>query len=647
MATRLSSAAKTDVGLKRTNNEDNLILVPSQGLYVLADGMGGHASGQVASTMCVSHVAKFICETAKQPGFEFPYKTAPDLSFEAKLLVNAIKFANERVFIQSCKDRSMEGMGTTVTAILNAPQGLILAHVGDSRIYRVRNGQIKQMTRDHSLLNHLLDKGELKPEDAANFANKNVILRAIGLKDYVEVEVQEVKREQGDIYMMCSDGLSDIVSDSLIAQAIANNAKNLPEACNALISLALKAGGKDNVTVVCVGIEQEDDTQSQPAPAVSRMNMAPVQPGMMPPGMMPPNMQQPGMMPPGMMPPNMQQPGMMPPNMQNMGARPMNMQQNLGRMPMNPAAQFANAPNMGMPPMQRQNMPMPIGTGMSQMPQMPAAAKPQRMHSVREIIERRPAPRPMPKPIGTAGRSGSMPSMPAAPGMTKVKPAAIEEWDELNKQNAEDVRQTAQNDQEELHNNERDTAKAVSPQEKLQTSELRNVSTLTNEEKAELPETSLLLMEAPTAADAQEPQVKSSNLVAGFDEDDCRTIIECPIITDDMLSIPDEEDDDDEDKTRVTSRPDMSFSPASNPTDNDDIKTQDLPKVSAPAFRGYVAPKEAITPPKDDFDDDDSIEIGVMPKKPLKSFCFEDDDDDDEATRQFTKPSFGFNNKPW
>ena len=112
MATRLSSAAKTDVGLKRTNNEDNLFLVPSQGLYVLADGMGGHASGQVASTMCVSHVAKFICETAKQPGFEFPYKTAPDLSFEAKLLVNAIKFANERVFIQSCKDRSMEGMGT-------------------------------------------------------------------------------------------------------------------------------------------------------------------------------------------------------------------------------------------------------------------------------------------------------------------------------------------------------------------------------------------------------------------------------------------------------------------------------------------------------------------------------------------------------
>ena len=138
MTTRLTCAAKTDVGLKRTNNEDNLVMVPSHGLYVLADGMGGHASGQVASTMCVTHVAQFMCETCHQPGFEFTYKPDPKLSYEANLLVNAIKYANERIFIQSCKDRSMEGMGTTITAILNAPHGLVLAHVGDSRIYRIR-----------------------------------------------------------------------------------------------------------------------------------------------------------------------------------------------------------------------------------------------------------------------------------------------------------------------------------------------------------------------------------------------------------------------------------------------------------------------------------------------------------------------------
>lgn len=263
MATRLVSAARTDVGLKRSNNEDNYILVPSQGLYILADGMGGHSSGQVASTMCVQHLTQFICETAKQANFELPYPPSPSLSYEANVVANAVKFANERVFIQSCKDRSMEGMGTTVTVIHNVAHGLILAHVGDSRIYRIRNKQITQLTRDHSLLNHLLDKGEIRPDDASNFANKNVILRAIGLKDNVDVEVKEVPREQGDIYLMCSDGLSDLVPDPQILSAIINS-PNLNEACDKLIALALKAGGKDNVTVVCICIELEDGFTATP-----------------------------------------------------------------------------------------------------------------------------------------------------------------------------------------------------------------------------------------------------------------------------------------------------------------------------------------------------------------------------------------------
>ena len=285
MASRLASAAKTDVGLKRTNNEDNYAIVQSAGLYVLADGMGGHASGQVASTMCVSHIAQYICETARQPGFKLSFPIKPNLSYEANLLANAIMYANERVFIQSCKDRSMEGMGTTVTAIYNAPNNLVLAHVGDSRIYRVRKGEIKQMSRDHSLLNHLIDKGELKPEDAPNFANKNVILRAIGLKDEVEVDVQEVPRETGDIYMMCSDGLSDLVPDNLICQTI-TKAPTLPDACTELIGLALKAGGKDNVTVVCVAVEDADDAAKiappmtpgmmHPAPSLGAVRAVPV-----------------------------------------------------------------------------------------------------------------------------------------------------------------------------------------------------------------------------------------------------------------------------------------------------------------------------------------------------------------------------------
>lgn len=369
MASRLASAAKTDVGLKRTNNEDNYAIVQSAGLYVLADGMGGHASGQVASTMCVSHIAQYICETARQPGFKLSFPIKPNLSYEANLLANAIMYANERVFIQSCKDRSMEGMGTTVTAIYNAPNNLVLAHVGDSRIYRVRKGEIKQMSRDHSLLNHLIDKGELKPEDAPNFANKNVILRAIGLKDEVEVDVQEVPRETGDIYMMCSDGLSDLVPDNLICQTI-TKAPTLPDACTELIGLALKAGGKDNVTVVCVAVEDADDA-AKIAP--------PMTPGMMHPA----------------------------PSLGAVRAVPVNIPPVAVPHPSMPMMEATAKPSI------RMMAPIPVATPVQpQPPQSPQPAQPpQRMHSVREIVEvkevievRSPS-RAMPKPIGSAGRA--------------------------------------------------------------------------------------------------------------------------------------------------------------------------------------------------------------------------------------------------
>ncbi|MBO4349634.1 MAG: Stp1/IreP family PP2C-type Ser/Thr phosphatase [Proteobacteria bacterium] len=432
MATKLACAAKTDVGLKRTNNEDNLIMVPSHGLYVLADGMGGHASGQVASTMCVSHVAQFICEISHQPNFEFPYKADTSLSYEANLLVNAIKFANERVYIQSCKDRAMEGMGTTVTAILNAPHGLVLAHVGDSRIYRVRHGKIVQMSRDHSLLNHLLDTGELKPEDVPSFGSKNVILRAIGLKDYVDVDVKEVPREQGDVYMMCSDGLSDIVSDDQICQAI-TDAPNLTEACNTLIDLALKAGGKDNVTVVCVEVEKEDGIQSQPVPAISR-TAPPGNPPAAKPVPAPNSAQVPS-------PPGIPKPAAAP-----MGGRP----QQPVPLSRAPGVSIANSPvsvpsaaHIGMAPMP---MGMPASFAGGNAPNVPPVpAKPLRMHSVREVVLDvvPPVQRAMPKPIAM-GRSSSM-SMPAVP-VGKVVTPRIPSGDGIPAAKEEAVRPIARKD---------------------------------------------------------------------------------------------------------------------------------------------------------------------------------------------------------
>lgn len=489
MASRLACAAKTDVGLKRTNNEDNFAVIQSAGLYVLADGMGGHASGQVASTMCVTHVAQYICEMSRQPGFKLTFPVKPNLSYEANLLANAIMFANERVFIQSCKDRSMEGMGTTVTAIFNAPNGLVLAHVGDSRIYRVRRGEIMQMTRDHSLLNHLIDKGELKPEDAASFANKNVILRAIGLKDKVDVDIREVPREKGDIYMMCSDGLSDLVPDQIICKTI-SQAPNLNEACSQLIGLALKAGGKDNVTVVCVGVEEADSpAQSIPPRSISQP-MQPVNPAISAQLSQIPTLSIVGM--PGI------QPGM----------------------PM---------PHLGMAPMP-QGTRAPISPPAMPMPGATTPQPAQRMHSVRMIVERpvqqRTAPKTMPRPIGSAGR------MPSAGGA--ATPASI------SNHGMPSILPETQTASEAC-------PVAVSPKAPAQPSPCtqevmanahhpRKVGAPPPDaDQEQLPEASLLLTAPPVAVSTIESQIETDDEENEGRDDAVKTIIECPILTDSAL----------------------------------------------------------------------------------------------------------------
>ena len=562
MASKLAFAAKTDVGLKRTNNEDNFAVIQSAGLYVLADGMGGHASGQVASTMCVSHVAQYICEMARQPGFKLSFPTKPEWSFEAKLLANAIMYANERVFIQSCKDRSMEGMGTTVTAIFNAPHGLVLAHVGDSRIYRVRKGEITQMTRDHSLMNHLIDKGELRPEDAANFANKNVILRAIGLKDEVEVDIKEVPREKGDIYMMCSDGLSDLVSDSMICKTIAE-AHTLDDACSSLIGLALKAGGKDNVTVVCVSVEEEDAAQ-QPKPqahigsmhpAMRPMGMQPVQPNAMGMGQggMGSGMGQ-GGMGPGMGLASMAQggmgPGMGPAGMgagMASGMSPASMGAGMGQSGMGPAG-------MGQSGMPTMNAMTPISAPMAAhlmqgpaqgmrpsmvaMPGVQKAVAPvvQRMHSVREIVETKPTQRAMPKPIGSAGRSNST-GMPAVMQPTRVKPV------EAGSHPSQEMAKAA--DGKEFDNNvdKANLASANAPKE---------IENSAKQDKTDLPDTNLLFTAPPisAASSADQEALNVENDKELFETDDMsniedddeasniKTMLECPIISDDDLHTP-------------------------------------------------------------------------------------------------------------
>lgn len=271
MAFRLISYGATDVGLKRQKNEDYFAILEDEELFILADGMGGHASGQVASRLATEHIVEFMTERCRQPGFQWPYPVHEGATFEEAAISNAIQFANERTFIESMKDSRLEGMGTTVCAIVGAGDRLVLAHVGDSRIYRYRDGQVSQVTRDHSLLNHYLDTGTITPEEAKDFKNKNVIIRAVGLKDYVDPEVQVVEKRHGDVYLVCSDGLSDLVDEWVMKNTFDDEGDNLEGVAQRLIRLANQAGGKDNITVVLVQLvsvaDEEEVTDPLGVPA--------------------------------------------------------------------------------------------------------------------------------------------------------------------------------------------------------------------------------------------------------------------------------------------------------------------------------------------------------------------------------------------
>ena len=254
---RLVAAGITDVGIQREGNEDNYRFVEEEGLYVVCDGMGGHASGEVASQIAVEEIVKFISETRKTLGS--PVSNASHLSPDEVSLSEAISVANEKVFFHAARNKSCAGMGTTVVAVLESEDNLVVAHVGDSRVYRLRDGIFSQVTEDHSLLNHLIQTQGLSEKEIANFENKNVILRAVGLKDNVEVETQVARKFPGDIYLLCSDGLSDMVKDREIGEILLGADGDLEGACQKLVDAANQNGGHDNITVILVRIMVEID----------------------------------------------------------------------------------------------------------------------------------------------------------------------------------------------------------------------------------------------------------------------------------------------------------------------------------------------------------------------------------------------------
>ncbi len=268
----IRSHGATDVGLKREKNEDYFLLLDEAELYILADGMGGHASGQVASRLTTDHIVEFITETCRQDDIQWRYPVHEGASFEEAAISNAIQYANEQTYFKSKSDSRLEGMGTTVCVILGTERHMVIGHVGDSRVYRYRDGALVQLTRDHSLLNHYLDIGALAPEESKEFQSNNVIVRAIGLNEYVDPEIRVVEKRHGDLFLVCSDGLSDLVDDWIVQNTIESALDDLNEIGRKLIRLANQAGGKDNITILLLRVDRipGDDEVTDPlgVPAV-------------------------------------------------------------------------------------------------------------------------------------------------------------------------------------------------------------------------------------------------------------------------------------------------------------------------------------------------------------------------------------------
>ncbi|MFW5925820.1 MAG: Stp1/IreP family PP2C-type Ser/Thr phosphatase [Myxococcota bacterium] len=235
--------------MKRKHNEDTFAVLDDVHLYVVADGMGGHASGEVASQMVIETLRDFFEATSADPEATWPYKMDKSRGYEENRLITAIKLANLRIYEAAQKDERLRGMGTTVVALLAVDDGVLVAHVGDSRVYRWRDGELELLTEDHSLLNDYIKMKKLSEEEIAAFPHKNVIVRALGMKENVKVDILLDKPKPGDIYLLCSDGLAGPATDDEIREVM-NQGQDLKATVASLIHKANDKGGPDNITAV-------------------------------------------------------------------------------------------------------------------------------------------------------------------------------------------------------------------------------------------------------------------------------------------------------------------------------------------------------------------------------------------------------------
>jgi protein phosphatase len=252
---RVRFAGATDVGRKREHNEDAVYLPNGTRLAIVADGMGGHAAGDVASQLAVDTIVEHFVKTDSAQPMTWPYKIEHGIVGDIDRMVIGIMLANARIFEKAQTDQSCKGMGTTVVALYFLDDTAIIGHVGDSRVYRYRGGELTQLTEDHSLINDYVKMKRMTAEEAEQSPIKNVVVRALGMKETVKVDIITEQPRIGDCYLMCSDGLSAMLPDDQIEHIVRGAAADIDNATEKLISGANEEGGIDNVTVVLARIE--------------------------------------------------------------------------------------------------------------------------------------------------------------------------------------------------------------------------------------------------------------------------------------------------------------------------------------------------------------------------------------------------------
>jgi protein phosphatase len=257
MTMRGRSSGLSDVGVIRSHNEDCFDIDPKNQVFVVADGMGGHSHGEIASRIAVDAIRDFV-EQTNDADSTLPFEMDTTLGRHGNRLRAAIRIAHDKVLRAIRQDASLHGMGTTVVGVLLDGDSAAIAHVGDSRVYRVRGGELELLTQDHTWVNEQVVAGFLSEEQARAHPLKNVVTRALGGEAEIDIDVRECPIEAGDLFLLCSDGLTTMLTDDEIVSRV-RSVDRLEEACSRLVRDANSRGGYDNVSVVLVRIEEGDE----------------------------------------------------------------------------------------------------------------------------------------------------------------------------------------------------------------------------------------------------------------------------------------------------------------------------------------------------------------------------------------------------